>query len=146
MSYHSVDSFALLRRCETAGMSVQVIGGSNLHVAPAALLTDELRADLRAHKPELLKLLWPHVNDQGDLVIPFMAPARFHYWNGGQSIAETLGELSAPALDPELFARHRPQDVSQFVEPIAQMRERWRRLQSGLYVRPSGANKGRKKK
>jgi len=35
----------------------------------------------------------PHLTEAGDLVIPFNSPERYHWWNGGQSVKETLAEL-----------------------------------------------------
>ena len=35
----------------------------------------------------------PFVTDFGVLVIPWNSPKRFHYWNKGQSVCETLREL-----------------------------------------------------
>lgn len=41
----------------------------------------------------------PYIDTYGNLRIPFDSPERFHWWKGGQSVAETLREvaLSAPA-------------------------------------------------
>ena len=35
----------------------------------------------------------PFVTDFGVLVIPFNSSQKYHYWNGGQSVCETLREL-----------------------------------------------------
>ena len=35
----------------------------------------------------------PYLNLNGNLVIPFSGETRYHWWNSGQSIAETLAEL-----------------------------------------------------
>lgn len=35
----------------------------------------------------------PYVTDFGVLVIPFNSPKKYHYWNGGQSVCDTLKEL-----------------------------------------------------
>ena len=35
----------------------------------------------------------PYVTGFGVLVIPWNSDKRFHYWNGGQSVCETLKEL-----------------------------------------------------
>ena len=46
----------------------------------------------------------PYLDGQGDLVIPFDAPLKYHHWRaGGQSIWQTLAELNAP---PEVVRRH----------------------------------------
>src|SRR5262249_51851280 len=38
----------------------------------------------------------PHINEQGDLVIPLNCKPRIRHWSGGQSVVETLAELNAP--------------------------------------------------
>ena len=49
----------------------------------------------------------PYINEQGELVIPFDAPPKYHYWcAGSQSILQTLAELNAP---PEVMRRHERQ-------------------------------------
>jgi len=35
----------------------------------------------------------PYFDDRGSLVVPFSSPLRFHYWNGGQSLTDTLREI-----------------------------------------------------
>ncbi len=35
----------------------------------------------------------PHIKNE-NLVIPFDSPQKYHWWNGGQSITETLNELN----------------------------------------------------
>jgi hypothetical protein len=37
----------------------------------------------------------PYITAGGDLVIPFDSPERYHYWRGGQSVAETRREAQA---------------------------------------------------
>ena len=36
----------------------------------------------------------PYFTPDGTLVIPFDSPERFHWWKGGQSIAETRAEIA----------------------------------------------------
>jgi hypothetical protein len=43
--------------------------------------------------------------DNGTLVIPFDAPAKYRWWQGGQTIAETLEELGA---SEEIKQKYRP--------------------------------------
>ena len=38
----------------------------------------------------------PYITDYGCLVIPHNSPKRYHWWNGGQSVKNTLTELGAP--------------------------------------------------
>jgi len=37
----------------------------------------------------------PHINQYGELTIPFSSPGKYHYWNGGQRLLDTLLELQA---------------------------------------------------
>jgi hypothetical protein len=37
----------------------------------------------------------PFIDASGNLVIPFSAPSKYHWWNGGQAVLETLAELRA---------------------------------------------------
>lgn len=39
------------------------------------------------------KITQPYLDYSGTLVIPFSSDRRYHWWNGGQSIAETLKEI-----------------------------------------------------
>ncbi|MFH1080762.1 MAG: hypothetical protein V1766_10995, partial [Pseudomonadota bacterium] len=38
----------------------------------------------------------PCIDQTGAIIIPFNADPKYHYWNGGQSLADTLMELNAP--------------------------------------------------
>ena len=42
-----------------------------------------------------IKPIEPYITDSGGLVIPFDSDRRFHWWNRGQSIHDTLRELGA---------------------------------------------------
>lgn len=35
----------------------------------------------------------PYVTESGVLVIPFNSSTKYHYWNGGQPVCDTLREL-----------------------------------------------------
>lgn len=37
----------------------------------------------------------PHIDRHGTLIIPFSSDPKYHWWNKGQSILETLKELGA---------------------------------------------------
>ena len=43
-----------------------------------------------------IRPLMPHIEKCGTLVIPFGSDPKYHYWNGGQGLSETLDELDAP--------------------------------------------------
>jgi hypothetical protein len=38
----------------------------------------------------------PHIDNTGSLIIPFDSDQKYHHWNGGQPLNETLLELNAP--------------------------------------------------
>jgi hypothetical protein len=60
-----------------------------VHQQPAANL-EEFIEDIGRTAPPL-----PTIKEDGTLVIPFDSHPRYHWWNGGQSIAITLAELGA---------------------------------------------------
>jgi len=52
---------------------------------------------IKQHKEQLKNLLMnaarnkkPYINQRGGLIIAFDSDPRYHYWNGGQEIQETL--------------------------------------------------------
>jgi hypothetical protein len=46
----------------------------------------------------------PYLLADGTLVIPFDSPERYHWWKGGQSIRQTVGELKErKELDASAF-------------------------------------------
>ena len=36
----------------------------------------------------------PYIDTTGTIIIPFTADSKYHYWNGGQPLSETLMELN----------------------------------------------------
>lgn len=46
----------------------------------------------------------PYINDFGYLIIPNNSPKRYHWWDGGQSVVNTLLELGASS---EVLAKYR---------------------------------------
>ena len=38
----------------------------------------------------------PYIDHTGTIIIPFNADPKYHYWNGGQRLSETLLELNVP--------------------------------------------------
>lgn len=36
----------------------------------------------------------PYIDQTGTIIIPFNADSKYHYWNGGQPLSETLIELN----------------------------------------------------
>jgi hypothetical protein len=45
----------------------------------------------------------PYVDQTGTIIIPFNADSKYHYWNGGQPLAETLIELN---ITKDLWGKH----------------------------------------
>lgn len=98
----------VLTQCDNAGLVLRVLISGDLSVSPATALTPELRAALREHKAAVIRLIHPHLNEQGDLVIPFRSASKYHHWRGGQSLYATLREIDAPA---EVIRRHAPPEL-----------------------------------
>jgi len=102
----------VLARCQELGVKLAPGTQGKLRVSPPPEeLPKEVREDLRRCKTEILALLVhhqsypsrPYINRRGELIIPLDCNPRYHWWAGGQSIAETLAELNAP---PEVWARY----------------------------------------
>lgn len=99
---------ALIRELRQFGAEIDVVNGE-LNVtepsqgAPKALLRlaevyrDELVEAVSTCQPRVSSSnensSIPRISERGDLVIPMCAPARYRWWDGGQSIDETLREL-----------------------------------------------------
>jgi hypothetical protein len=92
------DVQALLARCRELGAELTPTPHGTLKVKAPAPLPDTLRDELKQRKAEVLALLTrPHINNRGELIVSFAADPRYHWWAGGQSIAQTLAELNAPS-------------------------------------------------
>ena len=37
----------------------------------------------------------PYLDHSGNVIVPFNADPKYHFWNGGQSLAATLLEINA---------------------------------------------------
>ncbi len=98
------DAQKLLFRCEQLGAELIPTEYGTLKIRSPKPLPDSLREELRRYKPEVLRLLTrPYLTPTGELRIPFTADPRYHWWKGGQSIAQTLQELNAP---PDVWRRY----------------------------------------
>lgn len=93
----------LIQNLKGKNVMLTVEGGTLKVKAPVGVLTDDLKAALREHKPEIIQLLqtgeparMPFLS-QGDIRIPFDAPAKYHWWNdcieGRLSLDEIRSEL-----------------------------------------------------
>lgn len=98
---------ALLARCRELGAEFFPQPDGKLKVRAPAPLPEDLCEELQQRKAEVLAFLTnprPYINDRGELIIPFDADPRYHWWKlGGQSLAQTLAELDAP---PEVWRRY----------------------------------------
>jgi hypothetical protein len=97
----------LISICRNRGITLLPTQEGKLRVSPPPeRLPADLVEELKRHKQEILALLTrPYINEQGELIIPFTADPKYHWWAGGQSIALTLQELDAP---PDVWRRYVP--------------------------------------
>jgi hypothetical protein len=56
-------------------------------------LPEKLKDSESAVRAALTGELLPFLTAGGDLSIPFDSPERYHWWRGGQSVAETMKEV-----------------------------------------------------
>ena len=107
----------IITRLRDSGIHISVVNG-NLRVEPIEKLTPELVEAIKANKRGIAKYLngggeqnkrvqgicendesysclKPYINEYGELIIPFGADARYHYWGGGMNILDILLELNA---------------------------------------------------
>ncbi len=45
----------------------------------------------------------PQIHHTGNIIIPFNADPKYHFWNGGQHLSETMAELNATE---EIWNKH----------------------------------------
>ena len=101
---------ALLARCRDLGAELTPTSHGTLKVKAPAPLPEVLRTELKQRKIEVLELLTrPRINARGELIIPCNSDPKYRWWAGGQSILDTLRELSAP---PDMIARYVDSDSS----------------------------------
>ncbi len=63
---------------------------TNIHTAN---IQEQLKDSASAVRAALVSERLPFLTAGGDLSIPFDSPERYHWWRGGQSVAETLQEV-----------------------------------------------------
>jgi hypothetical protein len=100
------DVQSLLSRCRELGAVLLPAAEGRLKIRAPAPLPVELREELKQRKAEIIALLsqpssvppgQPYIDNGGELIIPHDCPPKYRYWQGGQSLAETLRELGASA-------------------------------------------------
>jgi hypothetical protein len=108
-------SVTLVAEVEALGIRIEAEGDGLLLRGRVDRLTDNLRERLKSSKAEVLRNLkrctMPRINDSGELVVPVDTPPRYRWWQGGQSVVDTLTELRA---SPDVWKRYtdRPYPVS----------------------------------
>jgi hypothetical protein len=82
-------------RLETSGGIVELTPGQTMIIEPekAAFLLDTGK----------FRLLRPYLDRNNTLRIPFDSDPKYHWWAGGQSIAETLAQLE---VSPEIWRQY----------------------------------------
>ena len=45
----------------------------------------------------------PYIDNNGTIIIPFNADSKYHFWNGGQPLSDTLMELNAAE---DIWSKH----------------------------------------
>jgi hypothetical protein len=45
----------------------------------------------------------PYMDNSGTIIIPLNADAKYHYWNGGQPLSDTLMELN---ITEDIWRKH----------------------------------------
>jgi hypothetical protein len=95
----------LIERLKGLGYSLSLDGEKvRFRYAEAVEPPEEAKALLdavREHKAEVVAYLeravprpLPYLDESGDLVIPFNSDPHYHWWAGGQSVEETMREIT----------------------------------------------------
>lgn len=87
------NSSNLLSPLTAAGLTVRVVNGDRLSVAPATRLTDDLRRHICQHKPELLALLVANDPQHQNVAI------EFHFRAGGGGVLIDHDGYESAVLD-----------------------------------------------
>ncbi len=106
----SMTARELVKELFRQGYELHCRPGGVLEVYPEDGLTSEMQEGIHRHKAEIIAWISrPRINSRGRLIVPITSDCRYHWWNGGQSIWETIRELKA---HPEVFARYVEADYS----------------------------------
>ena len=105
---------ALLEQCRRCGVALAPGVGGKLRVSPPPeQLPEALRRALTQHKADVLAAMArcprPYLTSRGELIVPHDADPKYYWWNGGQTIQETLEELGA---SPEVVAKYVETDLT----------------------------------
>lgn len=87
-------------------MKYQVLGRlkaktsqGHVELSPGQIITLESEKAIKLVETGKIKPLIeekPYLNQHRTLIIPFSSDPKYHWWAGGQSIADTMVELSVP--------------------------------------------------
>src|ERR1041385_5198616 len=96
----------LIEKLSALGVRISISGDQLKLNAPKGAVTPELLQDVAAHKPEIMARIQgkPFIDSDDNLHVPHDADPRYRWWQGGQSVAETLRELNAPDSVMKLYA------------------------------------------
>ena len=103
-----MNAVELLETLRATGSTIEVRGQALVIEAPAGAINEQLKGLLREYKPDLIALLSaerpkPFIDGNGTLHTPLASDPRYHWWNGGQTVEQTLLELDAP---PDVMRRY----------------------------------------
>jgi hypothetical protein len=68
---------------------VTLAGIFNILTARALLITSRKKEITNMSQKDS-----PYIDHAGTIIIPFNADQKYHYWNGGQPLSQTLSELN----------------------------------------------------
>ena len=82
MKFRVVENITL----KTGNGNIELRKGQTIEIQP-----EKVKKLIEAGKLQPL----PYITDYETLIIPHNSPSRFHWWNRGQSVVDTLKELRA---------------------------------------------------
>lgn len=118
---------AIMERVRQLGVVISLSPPDTIRITGKESAVVTIKPVIREHKGAILALLrredgrgkeQPYIDGSGLLRIPLDCKHRYKWWDGGQSILDTLLELKAPC---EVIAR--------YIDPIHQPIS-WKKLQS----------------
>lgn len=95
-----------VRVLQIRGVEFRVSDG-HLQMKGAQVIEEDERAWVEANTEAIAEIVTnrvkPFIDTNGDLVIPLCSDPKYRWWQGGQSVRETLIELDAA---PEVMRRY----------------------------------------